>query len=65
MYSGQNVNVAVMPIEGYNQEDGVVFSRGAVERGVLTSVHIHTYRVRSERNIQVEVKMAKVGDKVS
>lgn len=45
LYSGQNVVTAVMTIEGYNQEDGLVFSQGAVKKGLFTSLHYHTYRL--------------------
>lgn len=43
MYAGQSALTAVLAVRGLNQEDGLVFSRGAVDRGLFTSCHSHTY----------------------
>ena len=44
MYSGQSALTAVMAVRGLNQEDGLVFSQGALDRGLFTSLHFHSYR---------------------
>ncbi|XP_042229958.1 DNA-directed RNA polymerase II subunit RPB2-like [Homarus americanus] len=65
LYSGQVMNVAVMPIFGYNQEDGLVFSQGAIDRGAFTSLHYYTYRKVWDSNEDGEVKLAQRGTVVS
>ncbi|XP_045108169.1 DNA-directed RNA polymerase II subunit RPB2-like [Portunus trituberculatus] len=44
MYSGQSALTAVMAVRGLNQEDGLVFSKGAIDRGLFTSLHFRYYR---------------------
>jgi len=44
LYSGQTALTAIMPVRGLNQEDGLVFSQGAINRGLLTSLHHYCYR---------------------
>lgn len=40
--AGEEVVVAIMPYLGWNQEDGIILNRGAVERGLFTSKNYFT-----------------------
>lgn len=65
LYSGQNVNMAILPIRGYNQEDGWVMSQGAVDRGVFTSIHYNTYKILIDtRVVKFATFVVKKGKKV-
>ena len=40
--SGENVMVAIMSYSGYNQEDSIIFNKGALDRGLFSATLYHT-----------------------
>eukprot|EP00873_Tetraselmis_striata_P026977 jgi/Tetstr1/447241/TSEL_034678.t1 len=48
--SGQNAILAIMVHTGYNQEDSVVISKAAVERGLLGCAFYRSYKETNSRN---------------
>ncbi len=40
---GCNVVLAIMPFQGHNQEDSIVFNQGSIDRGLFNSVNEVTY----------------------
>jgi len=47
--SGQNVVIAVMSHQGYNMEDGVVFNKSSIERGMFRSFFYRIYTGEEKR----------------
>lgn len=47
--AGHNAVVAISCYSGYNQEDSIIMSRSAVERGFFRSVFWRSYKAREER----------------
>nr|QBK93150.1 MAG: DNA-directed RNA polymerase subunit beta [Pithovirus LCPAC403] len=47
--SGQNVIVALLAYEGYNQEDGLILNKQSIERGMFTTVIYHLYKTICKR----------------
>tara|TARA_Y100000385_G_C13093190_1_gene639906 strand:- start:519 stop:2702 length:2184 start_codon:yes stop_codon:yes gene_type:complete len=41
--NGANLVVAVMPYEGWNQEDALILNQSAIDRGLLKSTHYFTF----------------------
>ena len=54
MPSGMNVVVAIMCYTGYNQEDSIIMSKSAVDRGLFRSTFYRTYK--EEQNYSANVK---------
>jgi DNA-directed RNA polymerase II subunit RPB2 len=48
--TGQNVVVAIMPYNGYNQEDSNMINRAALERGRMRSIFYRTYKDEERKN---------------
>jgi len=46
---GQNVVVALANFEGYNMEDGIVFNKASIERGLLRSMFFRIYPCEEKR----------------
>ncbi len=47
--SGQNMVVAVMCYDGYNMEDGVILSKGSVQRGLARSTYFNPVKAEELR----------------
>ena len=43
MPAGQQCIVAIMSHTGFNQEDSIIFNKGALDRGMFRSTYFHTY----------------------
>jgi DNA-directed RNA polymerase subunit B len=56
--SGQNLVVALMPMDGYNMDDAVVLNQGAVDRGMARIVAFRAYEAIAKRQAIIE------GDKI-
>ncbi len=52
--SGQNLVVALLPMDGYNMDDALVMSKGSVDRGAARAVFFRTYEVEARRQAVVE-----------
>ena len=68
---GENAMVAIMSYTGYNVEDSILVSRGALERGLFRTTYYSTYELHEEEEIRrgqglVSGKGAKrtIGDRV-
>ncbi len=48
--AGINAVVAVMCYGGYNQEDSLIFSQGAIDRGLFRSDYYKTYKANQTKN---------------
>ena len=48
--AGMNLVVAIFPMFGFNQEDSVVISQSAIDRGLFRSSYIRTCTVAEEEN---------------
>lgn len=53
--NGENAVVAVMCYSGYNQEDGVILNRAAVERGAFSLTYYSTDAVEDEVGTSLQV----------
>jgi DNA-directed RNA polymerase beta subunit len=53
--SGCNIHVAIMSHTGYNQEDSVLMSKGALDRGLFTATIYHTEKDEDKNIIRDEI----------
>ena len=56
--SGENAIVAIACFTGYNQEDSLIMNKGAIDRGLFTSMYYRTYK-DSERKNQASLELEK------
>ncbi len=52
--SGQNLVVALMPMDGYNMDDAIVLNKGGIDRGMARGVFFRTYEAVAMRQAIVE-----------
>lgn len=52
--AGQNVVVAIAVYSGYNQEDSVIFNQSAVDRGLMRSLFLRTYKYQESGTEEIE-----------
>lgn len=52
--SGQNLVVALIPMDGYNMDDALVMSKGAIDRGAARAVFFSTYEAEARRGAVIE-----------
>ena len=57
MSYGQNIILALCCYTGYNQEDGIVMNRDAIDRGLFRSVAYRTYTMREEDDDTAYIKV--------
>lgn len=53
---GQNITLALCCYTGYNQEDGIVMNKDAVDRGLFRSIAYRTYEAREEDDDMTFIK---------
>jgi DNA-directed RNA polymerase II subunit RPB2 len=53
--SGEQVHVAIMSYTGYNQEDSVLISQGAIDRGMFTATIYHTEKDEDKNIVRDEI----------
>jgi DNA-directed RNA polymerase II subunit RPB2 len=61
---GQNIVLALACYTGYNQEDGIVINRDAVDRGLFRSIAYRSYEAREEDDDKAFVK-TRIGNPAS
>jgi len=49
--SGMNVIIAIGCYGGYNQEDSLIFNKGAIDRGLFKSTFYRTYKDQETKNV--------------
>jgi DNA-directed RNA polymerase subunit B len=60
---GQNIIIAIMSFNGFNMEDGIVFNKASVERGVGQSIAFRTYTIEEKKYWGIEKDEIKIPDK--
>ncbi len=53
--SGCQIYVAIMTYTGYNQEDSVLFNKGAIDRGLFTATILHTEKDEDNNLVRDEL----------
>lgn len=61
--AGHNAVVAIACYTGYNQEDSIIMSRSAVERGFFRSVFWRSYKAKEERQKKDAMETFEVPDR--
>ncbi|MBI4896516.1 MAG: DNA-directed RNA polymerase subunit B [Candidatus Aenigmarchaeota archaeon] len=60
---GQNLVIAIMSYKGYNMEDGIVFNRASVERGIGRSFFFRSYVTEEKKYWGIDKDEIKIPDK--
>jgi DNA-directed RNA polymerase subunit B len=60
---GQNIIIAIMSYKGFNMEDGVVFNKASVERGLGRSFFFRSYTTEEKKYWGIEKDEIKIPDK--
>ncbi|CCW65807.1 unnamed protein product [Phytomonas sp. EM1] len=61
--AGHNAVVAIACYSGYNQEDSIIMSRSAVERGFFRSAFWRSYKVKEERQRKDALESFEIPDR--
>jgi len=60
---GQNLIIAIMSLDGYNMEDGIIFNKASIERGLAHSFFLRTYSTEEKKYWGIEKDEIKIPDK--
>jgi DNA-directed RNA polymerase II subunit RPB2 len=53
---GHNLIMAIMPFQGYNQDDGIVFNEDAFQRGMFRNINYRSYQTFEETDRMTKTK---------
>jgi DNA-directed RNA polymerase subunit B len=60
---GQNIIVALMSFQGYNMEDGLIFNKASIERGLARSFFFRAYTTEEKKYWGIEKDEITIPDK--